>query len=83
MPSENPQTRVQKSGAILVIMNKPQFESLDQIANETAAALVRAAAGLAFELFNDRRFRRLAGFGKLSSTEQDRILNELSLPLLS
>ena len=58
-------------------MNKPQFESLDHMANETAAALVRAAGGFAFKLFQDRQFRQLAAFDHLSQTEQDRIFNEL------
>lgn len=58
-------------------MNKTQFESLDQMATETAAALVQAAAGSAFHLFQDKQFRRLAGFHQLSQIEQDRIFNEL------
>jgi hypothetical protein len=58
-------------------MNKLQFESLDQMADATAAALVQGAAGSAFHLFRDERFRRLVGFGQLSQTEQDRIFNEL------
>ena len=32
-------------------MNKPQFESLDQMAEATAAALSQACAHSAFELF--------------------------------
>jgi len=58
-------------------MDKPQFESLDQMANETAAALVRAASGDAFKLFRDKQFRQLAGFEQKSQTEEDRIFNEL------
>jgi hypothetical protein len=58
-------------------MNKPQFESMEQMANETAAALVMAAGNSAFQLFNDMQFRRLARFEQLSQTEQDRIFNEL------
>lgn len=58
-------------------MNKPQFESLDQMANETAEGLLQAAWGSAFQLFHDKQFRRLAGFDRLSQTEQDRIFNEL------
>jgi hypothetical protein len=58
-------------------MNKPQFESLDHMANETAAALVYAAGASAFQLFQDMQFRQLAGFEQLSQTEQDRIFNEL------
>jgi hypothetical protein len=58
-------------------MNPPQFESLDHAADATADALVRAAAGSAFELFRDTEFRRLASLEQLSRTEQDRIFNEL------
>ncbi len=58
-------------------MNKPQFESLDHMANETATALVHAAGGSAFQLFQDTQYRRLAGFEQLSQVEQDRIFNEL------
>jgi hypothetical protein len=57
--------------------NKPPFESLDQMAGETAAALVQAAGNAAFQLFNDKQFRHLARFEHLSQTEQDRIFNEL------
>ena len=60
-----------------MIMNKPQFESLDQMADSTAAALAQVAAGSAFHLFRDKQFRRLANFEKLSQVEQDRIFNEL------
>jgi hypothetical protein len=58
-------------------MNKPKSESLDHMADETAAVLVRAAGGSAFKLFRDKQFRQLAGFEQLSQTEQDRIFNEL------
>jgi hypothetical protein len=58
-------------------MNKEKFESLDQMAEATAAALVKAAAGSAFQLFRNKQFRLLAGFEQLSQTEQDRIFNEL------
>jgi hypothetical protein len=58
-------------------MKKPQFESFDQMAKETAAALVQFASRSAFQLFNDNRFRRLARFEQLSQVEQDRIFNEL------
>jgi hypothetical protein len=58
-------------------MNPPQFESLDHASDATADALVRAAAGSAFELFRDTEFRRLASLEQLSQTEQDRIFNEL------
>jgi hypothetical protein len=58
-------------------MDKTQFESLDQMAEATAGALSQAAASAAFHLFKDKRFRKLAGFDRLSQTEQDRIFNEL------
>jgi hypothetical protein len=58
-------------------MDNPQFESLNQMAEETAGALVRAASGDAFKLFRDKQFRQLAGFDQKSQTEQDRIFNEL------
>ena len=58
-------------------MNKLQFESLNQMADTTAAALAQSAAGSAFHLFSDEQFRRLVGFEQLSQTEQDRIFNEL------
>ena len=58
-------------------MNESQFESLDQMADETASALVRTAASSSFELFRDKKFRQLAGFGQISKTEEDRIFNEL------
>ena len=38
---------------------------------------MQAAAGAAFQLFRDKKFRRLAGIEQLSQTEQDRIFNEL------
>jgi hypothetical protein len=58
-------------------MDNAQFESLDQMADATARALSQAAASAAFQLFKDKRFRKLAGFDRLSQTEQDRIFNEL------
>ena len=58
-------------------MKKPQFESFDQMAEETAEALVQFASRSAFQLFNDKQFRRLARFEQLSQVEQDRIFNEL------
>jgi hypothetical protein len=58
-------------------MNRQQIESIDEMAYETASALLQVASVSAFELFKDKRFRRLAGFDKLSQTEQDRIFNEL------
>jgi len=63
-------------------MNKKDFESLDQMAEATAAALAQAAAGSAFHLFRDKQFRQLAGFDQLSQTEQDRIFNELVVSCL-
>lgn len=58
-------------------MDTTQFESLDQMAETTAAGLSQAAASAAFHLFKDKSFRKLAGFDRLSQTEQDRIFNEL------
>ncbi|MBS1237754.1 MAG: hypothetical protein H6R37_998 [Deltaproteobacteria bacterium] len=58
-------------------MDKTQFESLDQMAEATAATLAQAGASAAFQLFKDKRFRKLAGFDRWSQTEQDRIFNEL------
>ncbi len=55
----------------------PEFESLDQAAEATAASLVRVAAQQAFGLYQDKEFRRLANFKILSQVEQDRIFNEL------
>jgi hypothetical protein len=63
-------------------MNNDRFESLDQMADQTAAALAQAAAASAFHLFRDAQFRRLARFTQLSQTEQDRIFNELVLASL-
>jgi len=60
----------------------PAFESLDQMADATAAGLVQAAAASAYELFRDKQFRRLAGFEQLSQTEHDRIFNELVVAFL-
>lgn len=59
-------------------MNAPEFESLDQAADATADALVRAAAGSAFDLFRDTEFTRLASLAQLSQTEQDRIFRRSS-----
>ena len=61
---------------------RPAFESLDQMADATAAGLAQAAAASAYELFRDKQFRRLAGFERLSQTEQDRIFNELVVSFL-
>jgi hypothetical protein len=57
--------------------NGSQFESLDQMADATAAALDQAAASYAFQLFSDKEFRRLLSFDMLSQVEQDRVFNEL------
>jgi hypothetical protein len=65
-----------------MVMNKDPFESLDQIAAETAASLSQAAANSAFRLFKEAQFRRLARFEHLSQTEQDRVFNELVLAYL-
>src|SRR4030042_6771857 len=58
-------------------MDKTPFESLDQMADATATGLSQAAANAAFQLFKDKRFKKLAGFNRLSQTEQDRIFNDL------
>lgn len=63
-------------------MEKLQFESLDQMADATAAALAQGAAGSAFHLFREEQFRLLASFDQLSQTEQDRIFNELVVAYL-
>ena len=55
----------------------PQFESFDQMAETTAAALVQAASNNAFQLYSDQGFRRLVNFDILSQVEQDRVFNEL------
>src|SRR5262245_34065684 len=60
----------------------PEFESLDQVADATAAELAQAAAASAYELFCDQQFRRLAGFERLSQAEHDRIFNELVVAFL-
>ena len=57
--------------------NNQEVESLDQMAETAAAGLSQAAASAAFQLFRDKRFRKQAGFDRLSQTEQDRIFNEL------
>jgi hypothetical protein len=60
----------------------PDFESLDQMAEATAAGLSQAAASSAYELFLDKKFRRLAGLELLTQVEQDRIFNELVVAFL-
>jgi hypothetical protein len=60
----------------------PAFESLDQMAEATAAGLSQAAAASAYELFCDKEFRRMAGLERLSQAEQDRIFNELVVAFL-
>jgi hypothetical protein len=60
----------------------PQFESLDQMADATAAGLSQMAAASAYELFLDKGFRRLAGIELLGQVEQDRIFNELVVAFL-
>ncbi len=55
----------------------PQFESFEQMADVTADGLVKIGAHHAFQLFQDREFRRLAKFDILSPVEHDRIFNEL------
>jgi hypothetical protein len=60
----------------------PEFESLDQMAEATAAGLSKAATISAYELFRDKEFRRTAGLERLSESEQDRIFNELVVAFL-
>jgi hypothetical protein len=55
----------------------PQFESFEQMAATTAAALVQAAAHYAFQLYCDKGFRRQVSFDNLDKVEQDRVFNEL------
>jgi len=57
--------------------NTPEFESPEQMADATAAGLVRVAAHKAFQLFRDKEFRRFVSFDIISQVEQDRIFNEL------
>lgn len=52
------------------------------MADTTAAGLVEAAAGSAFQLFRDKKFRRLAAIEQLSQEERDRIFNELVVALV-
>ena len=56
-------------------MGRPKFESLEQVADATAMKLAQGAAHWAFKVFEDKEFRRLAEFDKLSREEQDRIFN--------
>ncbi len=62
--------------------HSPEFESLDQMADATAAGLAQTAAASAYELFCDEQFRRLADFERLSQGEHDRIFNELVVAFL-
>jgi len=55
----------------------PQFESTDQMADATAGALVKVAINNAFQLFRDKKFRRLSSFDTLTQGEQERVFNEL------
>ncbi|MBI3005756.1 MAG: hypothetical protein HYY49_10135 [Ignavibacteriales bacterium] len=64
-------------------MTDPSDESLDQIADKTAALIVQAAANSAFVLFRDKKFRQRASFSEISEVEQDRIFNELSVAFLT
>ncbi len=67
---------------MIMATDTPQFESFDQMAETTAAALNEAAANHAFQLFNDQGFRRLVNFDILSQVEQDRVFNELVVAYL-
>jgi hypothetical protein len=60
----------------------PTFESPDQMAEVTAAALSQGAATSAYKLFCHKEFRRIARFERLSQVEQDRIFNELVVAFL-
>jgi len=60
----------------------PAIESLDQMAEVTAAGLSQAAAASAYELFCGKEFRRTGGLERLSQAEQDRIFNELLVAFL-
>jgi hypothetical protein len=62
---------------MIMTTDTPDFESFDQMADATAAGLVQVAAHQAFQLFQDKEFRRLVSFDILSQVEQDRIFNEL------
>ena len=62
---------------MMAITGIPEFESLHQAAEMTAASLVQVTAHQAFWLYQDKEFRRLANFEVLSQVEQDRIFNEL------
>jgi hypothetical protein len=62
---------------LIMTSDTPQFESLEEMADATAAGLVQVAAHKAFQLFRDKEFRRLENFDVLSQVEQDRIFNEL------
>jgi hypothetical protein len=57
--------------------DKLEFESFEQMAATTAAALVQAAAHYAFQLYCDKGFRRRVDFDNLDKVEQDRVFNEL------
>ncbi len=57
--------------------DEAQFESPEQSAGAAAAALSEASAHQAFNLFNNKEYRRSARFDALNQVEQDRIFNEL------
>lgn len=63
-------------------MSGPEFKTLEEMAQATAARLSQAASHAAFHLFQEKRFRELAEFGTISQEEQDRIFNELVLAFL-
>jgi hypothetical protein len=60
----------------------PDSESLDRMAEVTAAGLSQAAAASGYELFCNKEFRAIAGLERLNQTEQDRIFNELVVAFL-
>jgi len=57
--------------------NGAQFESPEQLAGVSAAALAEASAHQAFKMFQNKEYRRSARFDALDQIEHDRIFNEL------
>lgn len=58
---------------------RPAGTSLPKMARLLATMLDKGAVGWVGKIFWDKKFRRLAEFGKLEQSEQDRIFNELVL----
>ncbi|MBN1866351.1 hypothetical protein JW916_03565 [Candidatus Sumerlaeota bacterium] len=63
-------------------MTEPELDSIEKMLDAAAANLAQAAAGWAFHLFQDKKFRRLAEFDRIEQVEQDRIFNELVVSAL-